>query len=51
MQPWLWKGLADVGAWQNRPLGPIYPVIFFDAPRVKAHKVKPEQVQQGKCYA
>jgi putative transposase len=24
-----------VRAWQNRPLDPVYPVIFFDALRVK----------------
>jgi putative transposase len=23
--------LEDVRAWQNRPLDPVYPVIFFDA--------------------
>jgi len=27
--------LAEVVAWQNRPLEPMYPVIFFDALRVK----------------
>jgi transposase-like protein len=27
--------LEDVRAWQNRPLDPVYPVIFFDALRVK----------------
>jgi len=27
--------LAEVGAWQSRPLEPMYPVIFFDALRVK----------------
>ena len=27
--------LAEVTAWQNRPLEPIYPVVFFDALRVK----------------
>jgi transposase-like protein len=27
--------MADVVAWQNRPLEPMYPVIFFDALRVK----------------
>ena len=26
---------AEVTAWQNRPLEPVYPVIFFDALRVK----------------
>ena len=27
--------LAEVSAWQSRPLEPMYPVIFFDALRVK----------------
>lgn len=27
--------LEEVRAWQNRPLDPVYPVIFFDALRVK----------------
>ena len=27
--------LEEVGEWQNRPLDPVYPVIFFDALRVK----------------
>jgi putative transposase len=27
--------LAEVAAWQQRPLEPMYPVIFFDALRVK----------------
>jgi hypothetical protein len=27
--------LEDVREWQNRPLDPVYPVVFFDAPRVK----------------
>ena len=27
--------LAEVTAWQSRPLEPLYPVIFFDAQRVK----------------
>jgi len=27
--------MAEVTAWQNRPLEPMYPVIFFDALRVK----------------
>ena len=28
-------GLEEVREWQNRPLDPVYPVIFFDALRVK----------------
>jgi putative transposase len=27
--------LDEVGEWQNRPLDPIYPLVFFDALRVK----------------
>ena len=27
--------LAEVTAWQSRPLEPVYPVVFFDALRVK----------------
>ena len=27
--------MAEVTAWQGRPLEPMYPVVFFDAPRVK----------------
>src|SRR5215218_6381323 len=26
--------MAEVGAWQSRPLEPMYPVVFFDALRV-----------------
>ena len=28
-------GVAEVTAWQSRPLEPMYPVVFFDALRVK----------------
>jgi putative transposase len=27
--------LDEIAAWQNRPLEPVYPVVFFDALRVK----------------
>src|SRR5438128_1372584 len=27
--------LKAVGEWQNRPLEPMYPIVFFDALRVK----------------
>ena len=27
--------LEEVREWQNRPLDPVYPVVFFDALRVK----------------
>lgn len=29
--------MDEVQAWQNRPLEPMYPVVFFDALRVKIH--------------
>jgi putative transposase len=30
--------LAEVAAWQARPLEPVYPVVFFDALRVKTRE-------------
>jgi hypothetical protein len=27
--------LDEVREWQNRPLDPVYPIVFFDALRVK----------------
>ena len=30
--------MAEVTAWQARPLEPMYPVVFFDALRVKIHE-------------
>jgi putative transposase len=27
--------LEEMSAWQNRPLDSVYPVVFFDALRVK----------------
>ena len=27
--------VAEVTAWQSRPLEPMYPFVFFDAPRVE----------------
>jgi transposase-like protein len=30
--------LAEVTAWQDRPLEPVYPVVFFDASRVKTRE-------------
>jgi putative transposase len=27
--------LEEIRDWQNRPLDPVYPVVFFDALRVK----------------
>ena len=29
------KVMASVNEWQNRPLDPMYPVVFFDAIRIK----------------
>ena len=30
--------MSEVGAWQSRPLEPMYPVVFFDALRVKVRE-------------
>ena len=30
--------MAEVSAWQSRPLEPMYPVVFFDALRVKVRE-------------
>jgi transposase-like protein len=32
--------MAEVGAWQARPLEPMYPVVLFDALRVKIREVR-----------
>jgi putative transposase len=37
--------MAEVGAWQARPLEPMYPVVFFDALRVK---IRDEAVVRNK---
>ena len=37
---------ADVTAWQTRPLAPMYPVVFFDALRVK---IRDEAVVRSKA--
>ena len=37
---------AEVSAWQSRPLDPMYPVIFFDALRVK---IRDEAVVRSKA--
>ena len=29
------RGAGEVAEWQNRPLEPMYPLVFFDALRVK----------------
>ncbi|MGY6217856.1 IS256 family transposase [Methylolobus aquaticus] len=38
--------MAEVMAWQNRPLEPLYPVVFFDALRVK---IREEAVVRNKA--
>ena len=38
--------MAEVSAWQGRPLEPMYPVVFFDALRVK---IKEEAVVRNKA--
>jgi putative transposase len=38
--------VAEVTAWQARPLEPMYPVVFFDALRVK---IRDEAVVRGKA--
>jgi transposase-like protein len=38
--------MAEVNAWQSRPLEPMYPVVFFDALRVK---IKEDAVVRNKA--
>jgi putative transposase len=38
--------MAEVAAWQSRPLEPMYPVVFFDALRVK---IKEDAVVRNKA--
>ena len=38
--------MAEVSAWQGRPLEPMYPVVFFDALRVK---IREDAVVQNKA--
>ncbi len=38
--------MSEVGAWQSRPLEPMYPVVFFDALRVK---IRDEAVVRSKA--
>ncbi|MEO8922968.1 MAG: transposase, partial [Caldimonas sp.] len=40
--------MAEVGAWQARPLEPMYPVVFFDAPRVK---IRETPAAASHCHA
>ena len=37
---------AEITAWQSRPLEPMYPVVFFDAMRVK---IRDDAVVRNKC--
>ncbi len=39
--------LEEVTAWQQRPLAPLYPVVFFDALRVKIRDEGDGQEQGG----
>ena len=39
--------VAEVTAWQSRPLDPMYPVVFFDALRVKIRD-EGDRAQQGR---
>jgi putative transposase len=32
-----WRILDEMREWQNRPLDPVYPVVFLDAQGVKIH--------------
>jgi len=38
--------VAEITAWQSRPLEPMYPVVFFDALRVK---IRDEGVVRSKA--
>lgn len=38
--------MEEVSAWQNRPLEPMYPIVFFDALRVK---IRDEGTVKSKC--
>lgn len=40
--------LAETVAWQNRPLERMYPVVFFDALRVK---IRSDGLQPRSCCA
>jgi putative transposase len=39
--------LDEISAWQNRPLEPVYPVVFFDALRVKIRDGEQERRASG----
>jgi len=40
--------LEDVAAWRTRPLEPVYPIVYFDALRVKVREDR--SVQSRACY-
>lgn len=40
--------LDDVQEWRSRPLEPVYPVVYFDAMRVKVREDR--QIQNRACY-
>jgi putative transposase len=40
--------LADVEAWRTRPLEPVYPIVYFDALRVKVREDR--SVRNLACY-
>src|SRR5579884_49618 len=40
--------LEDVQAWRNRPLEPVYPIVYFDALRVKVREDR--SVKNRCCY-
>ena len=41
--------LDEIAAWQARPLEPVYPLVFFDALRVKVRRRGPRP-QQGRAH-
>ena len=41
--------MADVTAWQARPLESMYPVVFFDALRVKIREDAVVRTRQSTC--
>ncbi len=46
--------LGEVATWQQRPLDPIYPLVFFDAIRVKIRDegmVRNKAISSDECYA
>lgn len=40
--------LEDIAAWRNRPLDAVYPIVYFDAMRVKVREDR--SVQNRACY-